>query len=814
MKNKRLLTLLVALAVTIVVSVSATMSVLGASDESDVNTINVEAVVGDTTYPSLEEAVDAAEGTLDNPVVILTPGEYVFDTDSRVVIAFEAESADEFDITVADDVFYLVTEKVDEEYGAVKAYILVNKDYLFADVADAINASSSNTGYSATYVNGALDLTVKVDDVADLADILTIDGLYDVLGAIAPIAVVSDAVSFDGEVVYNGTLNMAAVKEFASSKMLTLNELAGLTSKTITTFDIEVVSGTTTAVVSVAVSLDCTDEQFASIKENAATAAEYVSIANNGGVYTVVVDAVDLYKKAIAKIDSYNGRTTKEIRDEINSLTVNQLVDKLQAAGLTGKYATAVDVLTKLVNKLAATKYAGNLDIAVGVLDKDGDGVYNLAKTVTLSVDSLVAKLQETVDAQYPEYADYIDVEAMIGGVSFEISFDVTAKVYNQYTVKFVDENGNELYSETILDGELPVYGGETPAKEGTTTVVYEFAGWTDGTTVYETLPELTTDVEYTAVFNEVAIEGIDTSINAKSAAVVFNGRMSVKFYVPKAALEAYDNFYANVVITTADGDVESQVEGTVNGSYYQFVVYGVAAKQMNDNISFEVVATKTVEGVQITRNSEVKEYSVKQYAYNRLGAENATDAEKTMLVDFLNYGATAQIYFGYKADDLVNADLTAEQQGYASAAAPTLESDFVYDGTATERVIFKGASVLFVDNVSVKFILNYNYYRGTVSDTHLVVKHNGVETIVPGDALVENGKFYTYTFDSLSFKDLRAPITITVVETATGDVLSGPLTYSVETYAYNKQSSTNSDLVALLDNLMKFAVSAETYFN
>ncbi len=761
------------------------------------------AVVDGVGYPTLAEAIAVAEGSFDTPVAIIGEGTYVLDTASQVVVGIAGNAT----VTVADGVLSYETE-VTYEGSEYTAYALYQKDYLFASIADGINTSS----YGATYANGALDVAFTVEDAADLADIITVDGLYEVIGAIAPLAIVGDTIEFDGYVVYNGSFNTDAVQEFLFSKMLTLNELAGLTSKTITTFDIVITSGNTVVTVPTSITLDCTDDTFASIKENAATAAEYVVITTDNDVITVVADAVELCKKALAESDEYSGLTTKEFREKLNALTVNELVEKLQASKLTDKYATAIDVVAKLVNKLASTKYAANLDVAVGVLDKDGDGVYTSAKSLTFTANSLVAKLQEKINTQYPEYAEYIDVEAMIGNVSLTVSFDATIKLFNMYTVTFVDENGDELYSETILEGEVPEFVGETPVKEGTETVVFEFAGWTDGETVYETLPALTADAVYTVVFEEVAITGIDTAINAKCASVVFNGKMAVKFYVSKEALDAYENFYANVVITTEDGNVEAQIEGTENGVYYQFVVYGIAAKQLNDNIAFEVVATKTVDEITVTRNSEVRDYSVEQYAYNRLANANATDAEKTLLVDFLNYGAAAQKYFGYKADDLVNADLTEEQKAYGSATVPAIESDFSYEGQETELVLFKGASLLFIDNIAVKFVINFNYYRGTTSDVHLVVECNGSETIVSGDELVANGSFYTYTYEGLAIKELRTPVTVTVVETATGKVLSGPLTYSAETYAYNKQSSTDADLVELLNNLMKFAVSAEAF--
>lgn len=763
------------------------------------------AVVEGVGYPTLEEAIAVAEGSFDAPVAIIGEGAYVLDTDSQVIVGIAGDAT----VTVADGVFSYATEVTfeGEEYTA---YALYNKDYLFSSIADSINDKSVETGISAEYAAGALNLGVVVEDLSDL---FALDSIYDVIGAFAPIAVVGETIKFDSYVVFDGAVDMDAAKEFASSKLLTLEEIAALTSKTIATFDIEVTSGATVAVVPVSVAVDCTDAEFENLKGDAATLSEYVVITNTDGNITVDVDAVEIYKNAIAQLDEYKSLTAKEVREKINSLSVKEFTEKLEVAGLTGKYATVVNALTKIVNKISGTKYAGNLDAAIGMFDKDGDGIYDTVKTVEVTGDSLVEKLNSMIATQYPEFADYINVEEMVGNASMTFTVDVTVKLYATYTVTFVDENGVTLYEETIIDGEVPTFVGEVPSKDATSTAVFEFIGWTaDGTTVYETLPALTENTVYTVVYEEVAVEGIDTTINPKSASVVFNGKMSVKFYVPKAALEVYENFYANVTITTVSGTETTQIVGTENGAYYQFVIYGIAAKQMSDNIAFEVVATRMIGETQITRTSEVKDYSVKQYAYNRLASDGATAAEKTLLVDFLNYGAAAQKYFGYKADALVNAELTEEQKGFASAEVPVLESHFAYEGQETELVLFKGASLMFVDNISIKFIINFNYYRGTTSDVHLVINCNGNETIVYGDELVANGSFYTYTFDGLAIKDLRSPVTVTVVETATGNVLSGPLTYSAETYAYNKQSSTDANLVELLNALMKFAVSAEAF--
>lgn len=88
---------------------------------------------------------------------------------------------------------------------------------------------------------------------------------------------------------------------------------------------------------------------------------------------------------------------------------------------------------------------------------------------------------------------------------------------------------------------------------------------------------------------------------------------------------------------------------------------YGVAAKQMTDVIRAQAYV-KTSSGYTY---SEVTPYSVQKYAADKLGltpgVTGTTDEKlKTLLRDMLDYGASAQIYFNYKTDDLANAILNA----------------------------------------------------------------------------------------------------------------------------------------------------------
>lgn len=111
---------------------------------------------------------------------------------------------------------------------------------------------------------------------------------------------------------------------------------------------------------------------------------------------------------------------------------------------------------------------------------------------------------------------------------------------------------------------------------------------------------------------------------------------------------------------------------------------YGVSAKEMADVVYAQGYA-KVGESYYY---SSVVPYSVVKYASNKLGLTpgvTGTDDEnlKTLLRNMLEYGAAAQIYFGYNTDNLANAVLS-------STPETTYTVKFVdFDGTVlkTETV-------------------------------------------------------------------------------------------------------------------------------
>ncbi len=85
-----------------------------------------------------------------------------------------------------------------------------------------------------------------------------------------------------------------------------------------------------------------------------------------------------------------------------------------------------------------------------------------------------------------------------VADVTEDVTYTATYNnALNEYTVTFVNENGDELQKVTATYGTMPQYSGETPTKESTAQYSYIFNGWS---------PELvavTEEVTYTATYTE-----------------------------------------------------------------------------------------------------------------------------------------------------------------------------------------------------------------------------------------------------------------------------------------------------------------------
>ena len=97
------------------------------------------------------------------------------------------------------------------------------------------------------------------------------------------------------------------------------------------------------------------------------------------------------------------------------------------------------------------------------------------------------------------------EIVPVTGDATYTAQFSRTE---NTYTVTWMNHDGNVLDAYyNVPYGTVPSYNGEIPTKNATQQYAYYFAGWSDGSETYgvnDTLPIVTGNVTYTAVFDEV----------------------------------------------------------------------------------------------------------------------------------------------------------------------------------------------------------------------------------------------------------------------------------------------------------------------
>ena len=220
-----------------------------------------------------------------------------------------------------------------------------------------------------------------------------------------------------------------------------------------------------------------------------------------------------------------------------------------------------------------------------------------------------------------------------------------------------------------------------------------------------------------------------------------------------------------------------STMEQSEDGKYIASV--RLAAAQMTENIDLTLVG-----GEQKTVT-----YTVRDYADVILADENLSQYH-ALVKEMLNYGAMAQVYFDYDAENLANDGIT----GVATQDVPeTAEEMTVSD--SIDGLNFYGASLVYRDKIAVRY-----YFIGDV--TGLTFTANG-NTYTP---VAKDGMYYVEIADILPQNlDQQIALTVTDVQGATLCVTYSPMNYIVR---MNKKGSV--ELQNLLKALYNYHLAAK----
>ncbi len=313
------------------------------------------------------------------------------------------------------------------------------------------------------------------------------------------------------------------------------------------------------------------------------------------------------------------------------------------------------------------------------------------------------------------------------------------------------------------------------------------------------------------AVDNNIECEllSLKDALKFSSTYLTVHNDLSLNYKVSKDIID--NSGYSNPYVVFEFGGRTVKVDKytlSEDGKSYVFAFNNIAPDQMNDTISATLHAV--LNGVRYT--GETKEYSVSQYCYNLLdkysGDENAK--LRTLLVDLLNYGSASQTYTGHNTENLANAKLTEEQKYWGTSEQPKLKT---VKNTAYKMIVdipavtWESAGLNLQKSVTMRFKIA----TGSINGLSVKVEsESGGKWTIPSKSFVKtDGGYYIY-FNGLNAGQMSEPVYLTVYNGDTA--VSDTIRYSVESYVYAKQGSTDVVLNDLLISMMKYGNAAYAY--
>ena len=273
---------------------------------------------------------------------------------------------------------------------------------------------------------------------------------------------------------------------------------------------------------------------------------------------------------------------------------------------------------------------------------------------------------------------------------------------------------------------------------------------------------------------------------------ISLNGDVAINYYMTLPAAVAADET-AYMLFTMADGEqiqvpVTEEQKVTVNGdTYYKFTA-SVAAKEMTDDVKAQFIYAGG--------ETEVYTYSVKQYADTILAGEYQ-DELKALVSAMLQYGAYAQLHFGYNTGKL------AAEPAQMSVTAADLADHASTAAQGTDLAKLYAASLLLKSETSLRLFFQ-------------VADGAALSASCDGSDMTVNSRSGLYYVDvtNISAKDLDEKVSVAISD-GTDSVEVG---YDPMTYCYNVLNAAEGTYAESLLNVVRalylYNQAANAYFD
>lgn len=282
------------------------------------------------------------------------------------------------------------------------------------------------------------------------------------------------------------------------------------------------------------------------------------------------------------------------------------------------------------------------------------------------------------------------------------------------------------------------------------------------------------------------AVFATENAVDLKEWNITLEDNICVNFYVsiPEADVST------TVVSIEVDGKTTdyNASQATVKDGNYKFSAE-VSAAQMNTDINL-TVSTSGTQVYTVTK-------SVRGYAEYILTG-NYADETKDMVKQMLNYGAAAQTYFQYNANNLVNSGYQIENPDNIPDAA---QNEFYAKGSLAGMQLY-GASLVFRSKIAVRF--------------YFTAKPEGYTYTVAGEAVtpIEKDGLWYVEVDGINPQDYEVQSVVKVTDGNGNELEVGysPMNYIVR--MYNKDKEELKPLLLALYNYHLEAIAYQTYLD
>ncbi len=265
---------------------------------------------------------------------------------------------------------------------------------------------------------------------------------------------------------------------------------------------------------------------------------------------------------------------------------------------------------------------------------------------------------------------------------------------------------------------------------------------------------------------------------------ISLGGNIAVNFHM-ELSKEVQEDAKAKVVFTLPNCTKKSVYvkNATITDKGYYVFTCEVAAKEMASVIKAQIVTSSF--------KSEVFEYSVKEYAEDILADSETYSNEAPVVKAMLNYGASAQIYFGYNTESLANEGLSDGDKVLGNVDFASYQPKL----TGKEAgVSYYGSRLSLESETAIK-----HYFYVEDEENLPEFKVNGAET----SAKKKSG-YYEVKISDILAQSLDSKFIVTVGEFS--------LDYNVFSYGYLVMRGSDTNLQNVLKALYAYNQAADAY--